>query len=176
MFFNPGVTSQVITVTTVRNNLDQADLHYYLDLSNPVAATIALGQAHAFAIIRTLDPPVTVPFVPVQQPDLSYAFQQTVYPDGASMPVTTQTVTFLVSLVGFDGMMPNYSGKTITVTYSTQNGTDLDQPVTSPMTTPAAFVGSTGTLTFVPGQTTPDLITVQVNSNAPTGREDPHKV
>jgi hypothetical protein len=151
--FLPNVTSQVITVSTMRNNLPQDSLHYYVDLSNPVGATIS--QGHAFALIRNLDPPVSVSFVPIPLGGGNYTFQQTAYPQNG--PVT----------VPFNVELSSASGQKVTVTYSTQPGTAFDIP-TGP-STPPDFDATSGTLVFQPGQTIlPIFVKIEPGAHAGT--------
>ena len=152
--FKPGVTSQVITVQTVCNNLAQDNLHYYVDLSNPVDATI--NQGHAFALISNLDPPVTVTFATISPGYLGNQFAGEILPG-------TVSETFTVELTAV-------SGQVVTVNYSTSPGTATDAPsptVANPNPTPD-YNTQTGTVIFLPGVTS-QSITVTIRPTATAG-------
>ena len=153
--FQPGVTSLVITVQTLRNYIDQANTHFYVDLSNPAYARI--DQGHGFGLIRNLDPPVTVSFVPVASSGNVFQTDVTAYAN------TPRDFVFQVQLLSSDGQAIAVSGQQITVTYSTSPGTAIEDINSS--TGVADYVGLSGTLVFAPFEMSKTII-VRVNPRA----------
>jgi glucose/arabinose dehydrogenase len=118
--FAPGDTSKTITVTVKGDALDELDETLAVHLSSPVEATIA--DADAVGTILDDDP----------TPALSVTGGTVSEGDTGSRPLT-----FTVALSAA-------SGRSVTVNYSTADGTAQ---------APADYTAATGTLTFTPGQT-----------------------
>ncbi len=95
--FNPGETSQTISVTMVQDNLAEVDEVFNIDLSNPVNATISDNQSE----VTITDDEGT--------PVLSVADAST----------SDETATNLVATVSLSGP----SSQTITVDYATSDDT-----------------------------------------------------
>jgi hypothetical protein len=121
--FNPGVTSQTVTVQVAGDVIDEPDESFSVVLSSPVNATIADDTGTGTIADDDAEPTVSVS-------------------DADPNPVTegdsgTTPVTFTVSLSA-------PSGKQVTVAYATADGTAVE---------PADYAADSGTLTFNPGQT-----------------------
>jgi hypothetical protein len=98
--FNPGETSKQVSVKVNGDMSVEPDEQFFVELSNPIAATIADG--HAVGTILNDDtagpPPPPPPPPPVAKPDLIVASI-----DGAAAPgevLTTCTITFTVKNIG----------------------------------------------------------------------------
>jgi hypothetical protein len=118
----PGETSKPVTILVKGDSQDEDDESFYLDLSNPTNAT--LGRTRGICTILDDDPQVAA----ISVNDVS-VFE--------GNPTGTTTANFNVTL-------SPASGRTVTVQYSTQNGT---------ATQPADYISKSGTLTFSAGQT-----------------------
>ena len=130
--FNPGDTTKTITVLVNGDTLNEANETFFVNLSNPVNATIADGQGQG----TILNDDTTLPSISIN--DISLA-------EGNS---GTSNAIFTVTL-------SPASGQTVTVGYSTANGS---------ATAGSDYVATSGTLTFNPGDTT-KTITVLVNGD-----------
>src|SRR5205085_1769932 len=94
--FNPGQTTQTITVSINNDTLDEIDENYFINLGTPTNATIADGQGEG-TITDNDDPPsITI--------GNNYAFEN--IDANAAFQVTLSAA----------------SGKTVSVTYATANG------------------------------------------------------
>ena len=129
--FNPGDTTKTITVVVNGDTLNEPDETFFVNISNPVNATIADGQG--LGTIFNDDP---LPALSIN--DVSLA-------EGNSGTINS---VFTVTL-------SPVSGQTVTVSYSTANGS---------ATASNDYVAMSGTLTFNPGDTT-KTITVVVNGD-----------
>ncbi|MFN8062863.1 MAG: Calx-beta domain-containing protein [Vicinamibacterales bacterium] len=118
--FNPGVTTQTVNVSVIGDNLDEADETFTVALSNPTNATI--GDGSGLGTITDDDPTPTV------------AIGDATVTEGN---VASVTAAFTVTLSAA-------SGRPVTVSYATVNGT---------ATAGADFTSASGTLTFNPGTT-----------------------
>ena len=120
--FAAGDTTKTIIVTVQGDALDELDETLAVHLSNPLEATIA--DADAVGTILDDD----------QTPALSATGGTVSEGDAGSRPLT-----FTVALSAA-------SGRSVTVNYSTADGTAQ---------APGDYTATTGTLTFAPGQTEP---------------------
>jgi hypothetical protein len=134
--FTPGQTSKTFDVTANGDTKNEADETFFVNLSGATNATIADGQG--VGTITNDDP---VPSISVNDQILGEG------------DVGTSTMTFNVSL-------SNPSGQTVTVDYTTNDGTAT--------VADSDYVAATGTLTFDPGDTTK---TVDVTINGDTKKE-----
>jgi len=122
--FSPGVTSQQITVKALGDTTVEPDETFTVTLSNPSGAN--LGRATATGTIRNDDAaPVTPPTVSIANSTVG---------EGNS---GTRSMTFTVAL-------SKASDKTVTVGYTTANGT---------ATAGQDYTATSGTLTFAAGTT-----------------------
>ena len=127
LVFTPGETSKTISVTVNGDTLDEANETFFVDLFNIMGGP-SLGQSRGIGTIQNDDTAPTYSIIDAQ------------VSEGNS---GTKMLRFLVNLSG-------PSGQVVTVNYST-----ADLPVSS--TTAVAGVdyqSKTGTVTFLPGQTT----------------------
>jgi len=127
LVFTPGETSKTISVTVNGDTLDEANETFFVDLFNIMGGP-SLGQSRGIGTIQNDDTSPTYSIIDAQ------------VSEGNS---GTKVLRFLVNLSGA-------SGQVVTVNYST-----ADLPVSS--TTAVAGVdyqSKTGTITFLPGQTT----------------------
>ena len=129
--FNPGDTTKTITVLVNGDTLNEANETFFVNLSNPVNATIADAQG-----LGTILNDDALPSISIN--DVSLA-------EGNS---GTTNAVFTVTL-------SPASGQTVTVNYSTANGT---------ATAGSDYIATSGTLTFNPGDTT-KTITILVNGD-----------
>ena len=134
--FTPGQTSKTFDVTVNGDTKNEADETFFVNLSGATNATIADDQG--VGTITNDDP---VPSISVDDHILGEG------------DVGTSTMTFNVSL-------SNPSGQTVTVDYTTNDGTAT--------VADSDYVAATGTLTFAPGDTTK---TVDVTINGDTKKE-----
>jgi chitinase len=116
MFWGGGPTTQVVTVTTNGDTTDEDDETLLLNLSNPFNGSIGTGQATGTILDNDNPPTVSV---------------------GDASAAEGGTATFTATL-------SQASGKTITVSYATQDvtavaGTD--------------YTNTSGSITFNPGET-----------------------
>lgn len=131
--FSPGTTTQAINVTVNGDTLDENNETFYVYLGNASGGVSISDSSGIGTIIDDDDAPT------ISINDASVA-------EGNS---GTTSMTFTVSL-------NKASGKTITVVYSTENGTAT--------VANNDYVATSGTLTFSPGETT-KTISVTVNSD-----------
>ena len=129
--FAPGQTTRTITVPVNGDLADEGTETYFLNLSNAGSATIVDNQGGGTIIDDDGEPTLSVNDVTVLESNTG-----------------TVTATFTVSLTPA-------SGQTVSVGYSTQDGS---------ATSPADYTGTGGSLVFTPGQTT-RTFTVQVNGD-----------
>jgi len=130
--FNPGDTTKTITVVVNGDTLNETNETFFVNLSSPVNATIADGQG--LGTITNDD--FTLPSISIN--DVSVSEGNT----GTTNAVFTVTLS-------------PASGQTVTLNYSTANGS---------ATAGSDYVATSGTLTFNPGDTT-KTITVVVNGD-----------
>ena len=126
-----GATTTTIAVTVNGDAMDENNESFTVGLSNPGNATIADGSGQGTITDDDAAPALSIG-------DVSLA-------EGNS---GTATATFTVSLSAA-------SGKTVTVDWSTANGSAGQ---------PADYTTGSGTLTFVPGDTS-ETLTVSVNGD-----------
>jgi CSLREA domain-containing protein len=120
--FNPGETSKNIPVTILADSSNEPEETFFVDLDTPVGAT--LGDGHGIGTIPNDDP----------EPTLSID-NQNVSEGNMGPTIAAFTVTLSAA-----------SGQTVTVHYSTSDGTAT--------TTDNDYNAASGDLTFTPGQTT----------------------
>ena len=126
-----GATSTTIDVTVNGDAMDENNESFTVVLSNPVNATIADGSGQGTITDDDAAPTLSIGDVSVTEGNAG-----------------TTTATFTVSLSAA-------SGKTITVDWSTTNGSAVQ---------PADYTTASGTVTFVPGDTS-ETLTVSVNGD-----------
>jgi Calx-beta domain-containing protein len=134
--FAPGQTSKTFDVTVNGDTKNEADETFFVNLSGATNATIADDQG--VGTITNDDP---VPSISVDDQILGEG------------DAGTSTMTFNVSL-------SNPSGQTVTVDYTTNDGTATVGD--------ADYIGASGTVTFLPGDTAK---TVDVTINGDTKKE-----
>ena len=117
--FAPGETEKTIQVPIVGDTLDEVDEEFLVNLSNPSNATIADGEGQGIIVDNDLPPLVSIDDISVVEGD-----------EGVGQ------VAFTVSL-------NQASGKTISVDYSSVDGTALAG---------VDYEAVSGTLTFEPGE------------------------
>ena len=122
--FPPGTTLQTILVAAIGDTLNESNETFLVELSNPVNASIAHGQGVGTILDDDPRPTLFINDVTVTEGD-----------------VGTTNAVFTVRL-----SVP--SGKTVSVNYSTANGTALGN---------LDFVPAHGTLSFSPGMTNQTL-------------------
>jgi uncharacterized repeat protein (TIGR01451 family) len=120
LVFGPGETNKTINVQVIGDTLNEQDEYLYVYLSTATNATF--NNSSAFAYILNDDPLALL------------AINDVSILEGN---VGTTNAVFAVTLTPI-------SGQTVSVSYTTANGT---------ATNGADFFGATGTLTFAPGQT-----------------------
>jgi Calx-beta domain/Carboxypeptidase regulatory-like domain len=131
--FPAGTSTQTVNVPVTASTVHVGDRYFYLTLSAPTNAILGEeSQVTATILDPTFQPIVTVDDTGVLKP---------------ASGTTTETFNIHVYPAS-----PN----TVTVNYSTSNGSAVDG---------TDFVGTSGTLTFTPGQTTKP-VTVTVNGSA----------
>ena len=129
--FLPGQTSQTITIPIVADTLDEPNETLGVALGNPTGGTELGAPSSGVLTIVDNDPTPTISFTGGNGGGAG----------DASAPEGTSAV-FTVTLSA-------PSGRTITVEYSTSGGTATSGP---------DFTGTSGTLTFLPGQTTGTIV------------------
>ena len=129
--FAPGQTTRTVTVLVNGDLIDEGTETYFLNLTNPGNATIADNQGGGTIIDDDGEPQLSVNDVTVLETNTG-----------------SVNATFTVSLTPA-------SGQTVSVGYSTQDGS---------ATSPADYTGTGGSLVFTPGQTT-RTFDVQVNGD-----------
>jgi PKD repeat protein len=117
--FNPGQTSQTITVALNGDRLDEIDENFKVNLIDPVNATIVDGTGIGTIVDNDNPPNMTISDRTMTEGDTG-----------------NSSASFKVAL-------DEISSKTITVNYTTNNGT---------ATTPGDYASTNGSLTFAPGQ------------------------
>ena len=134
--FAPGTTGpQTITVTIREDVLDEEDEDFTVTLSNASNATLS-GDGQTLDAIGTIEDNDEPPVLSLTPAD------QSVSEDAGSM-----TLTVSLSAV---------SAKTVTVDYTTVNGT---------ASAPSDYTATSGTLTFAAGTTGPQTITVTIKDD-----------
>ncbi|MEX0727988.1 MAG: Calx-beta domain-containing protein [Planctomycetaceae bacterium] len=136
--FAPGQTTQVVAVTIFGDTLDEFDEDFFLNLANPVNATIADSQGQGTII----DDDATVATVSID--DVTHTEGDT----------GSQDYVFTVSL-------SEAVGKTVTVDFTTMNGLGPNPAATFAT---GDYDALNGTLTFNPGETA-KTITIKVNGD-----------
>ncbi len=129
--FAPGQTTRTVTVLVNGDLVDEGTETYFLNLTNPGSATIVDNQGGGTIIDDDGEPQLSVNDVTVLESNTG-----------------SVNATFTVSLTPA-------SGQTVSVGYSTQDGS---------ATSPADYTGTGGSLVFTPGQTT-RTFDVQVNGD-----------
>jgi chitinase len=119
VIFAPGQTSLALAIQTVDDTIDEPDETFFVNLSNPVNATIADSQGVGTIIDNDPPPMISISDTSVNEGN-----------SGTSSAVFTVTLS-------------SVSGKTISVNYTTANGT---------ATSPSDYVATSGTVTLNPGQ------------------------
>ena len=132
LVFAPGDTAKTITALIVGDRIDEADETFVVNLSSPVGAQIADTQG--IATIRDDDPQPAVSVT-----DASIA-------EGAS---GTKSLNFVVKLSA-------PSGRSVTVSYATANGTAAAG---------SDYAAKSGTVTFNAGSTS-QTVSIAVNGDA----------
>lgn len=127
-----GSTSAVITVQTLTDALYEGNETVLLTLGAPIGATLGTPSAH---IVTIQDANI--------QPSLSINDATVVEGSSGTIPAP-----FAITLSGA-------SASTVTVAYSTQNGT---------ATAPSDYVAASGTIVFAPGETSKN-ISILVNGD-----------
>ncbi len=130
--FTPGVLTRTIAVPVQGDTLDELDETFVVNLSEPVNATLADNQGQGTILDDDPSPSLSINDVTVTESDIG-----------------SVNAGFTVSLTG-------PSGLTVTVPYSTVNGS---------ATAPADYVAASGTLTFTPGITV-QTVTVVVQGDS----------
>ena len=152
--FSPGVTSQVITVTTLSDTLSENTEQFWVDLFSPTYASI--DDDLGFGIITDDDAMVSASILPVTPVGGNFRTEV------AADPYVSQTVSFKLQL-------SQVSGREVRLTWSTATGTAVDA-VFSGSTALPDYVGfpTNGTpdsdleVVFAPGETV-KIISVVVN-------------
>lgn len=119
--FNPGVTSKTVTVQVKGDTLDEVDERFSVNLSAATNATVVDGQG--IGTITDNDPPAVLTIN-----DLTF--------NETTGPVSNAFFTVTLSPV---------SGKTVSINYTTADGTAKQ---------PGDYNPGSGTIVFLPGQTT----------------------
>jgi len=132
LVFTPGETTQTIVIGVVADSMDEVDETFLVKLSSPTNATISDGQGSGTITDDDAPPTLSIDDVTVTE--------------GTG---GTRNAVFTVSL-------SQASGKTVTVSYATANGT---------ATAGSDYTSKSGTLTFAPGQAT-RTISVSVKSDS----------
>ncbi|TMP96835.1 MAG: hypothetical protein E6L09_14405 [Verrucomicrobia bacterium] len=136
----PGSTNGSITLTAVQDSIDEVDETIVVDISSVTNGTESGTQQVTATITDDDGPTISINNVTVTEGNAGQ----------------TTNAIFSVSLSAA-------SPQTITVDYSTANGT---------ATAPADYVAKSGTLTFPANSTTPQTITIVVNGDN-TARQSP---
>ena len=121
--FAPGALTQTVSVPILSDAIDENNERFVVNLSNPINATIA--DAQGLGTINDNDP----------TPSLTIS----------NASITEGSVTANAS---FTVTLSAVSGRTVTVNYTTADGTAKQ---------PGDYTSRSGTLTFTPGQTTKNL-------------------
>lgn len=127
--FAPGEDTKTITVPIVDDAIAEDDENFFVDLSDPLGASIADGRG--IGTIVDNDARISINDVTVTEGNAG-----------------TKPATFKVTL-------SHSSSKTITVHYTTANGTAV---------APGDYTSTSGTVTFAPGDTSEDVV-VQVRGD-----------
>ena|GEM_PF-1271491 len=130
--FNPGDTSKPVTVQVKGDTLDEPDENFFVNLSSATNASIADAQGQG-TITDDDDAP-------------SLSISDSTVTEGDS---GTTDAVFNVSLSA-------PSGKTVTVGFQTVQVSDLFDR--SPATAGSDYISTSGTLTFIPGDTSESII------------------
>jgi len=140
--FGVGETSKTISVPILGDTTDEPNETFELNLSAPVNATLADSQATGTITDDDAAPTVSIAGTTVTEGDSG-----------------TVNATLTVSL-------SNASSQTVTVAYTTQNGT---------ATAPEDYTTTSGALTFAPGETS-KTISVPIAVDAATESNETFKV
>ena len=144
--FSPGTTSRTISVAVLGDVFDEVNETYVVNLSDAVNASIADAQGIGTIMDNDATPSLTINDVSL--------------PEGNA---GTTPFTFTVTLSAA-------SGRSVTVGYTTVNGT-----ATAGTTGSADYVATSGTLTFSPGTTTRS-IAVSVRGNTTVEPNETYRV
>lgn len=136
---SPGATSSIITITTVDNNTYTGNKTVIVTMGTPTNANAGSPAVHTATIIEATQTPVL---------SIGNASQN----EGNS---GTSTMSFTVSLT-------DASAQTITVDYTTADGT---------ATAGSDYTSATGTLTFTPGQTSKTIFITILGDTIYEGNE-----
>jgi hypothetical protein len=134
--FSPGTTSRTVNVTVLHDSLDEANETFFVNLSGGSGANI--GDAQGVGTINDNDP----------TPSLSINNVSATEGNAGTKPFN-----FTVTLSAV-------SGQTVTVEYSTSNGS-----ATGGTSGSADYIPTSGTLTFNPGGPTTQTVTVLVRGD-----------
>ncbi len=127
LVFEPNVASLTVTVDVNGDTLSEADENFFLDLGDPLFAEIIDAQAQCTITNDDPQPGITIDDATLSEGDSgTAALSFTVHLDAAS-------------------------GQTVSVDFSTANGTAVQ---------PGDYLSASGTVTFIPGETAE---TIQVN-------------
>jgi hypothetical protein len=138
--FPSGSTTQSITVRVIPELLNEASDQFFLKLSNPAGAT--LNRAQATGTIHNDDP---LPTLSVN--DITLLESSNGTPTNAVFTIT----------------LSPFSGQTVTVNFSTANGTALAG---------ADYSSTNGILTFEPGTTTQKISVTIIDNSVSEGQEN----
>jgi len=131
--FNPGVTSRTITVSVNGDTLSELDETFFVNLANPVNATIADSQGRGTIV----NDDAVLPTLTIN--------------DVSLLEGNSATTDFIFTVT-----LSSASTQTVTVNYSTQNGTAR---------APSDYTAVTnGLVTFNPGVTS-QMLTIKVNGD-----------
>ena len=134
--FNPGVTSRMVLVSSTGDTVNECDETFSLDLANPTGvscASVSISESSATATI--------------------------IDDDAVQVSVTAPAAAAEESSFVFTVTLDTVSTQTVTVDYTTSNGT---------ATSPSDYTSADGTLTFNPGVT---ALMVLVSSTGDTVNE-----
>src|SRR5439155_135922 len=143
--FNPGQTSKTITVNVNGDSKFESDETFTVGLSSPSNATISGTQGTATGTIDNDDTQPVISAANLSQSEV-ISVTDPVQPEGNS-----GTTAFL-----FTVNLSNPSAQTITVNFSTANG--------SATVIDGDYQSNSGTLTFAPGEAS-KTVTVLVNGD-----------
>jgi len=146
--FNPGVTSETVSVSVLHDSALTSNETFTLQLTSPSGATLTRGQPTATITPSTTPPPPPPP--PPPTPSLSIG--------NASVTEPTSGTTNAVFTVTLSAA----STQTVTVAYATASGTALAG---------RDFTTTAGVLTFLPGQTQ-ETISIPVLSDPQPGANE----
>ena len=131
--FAPGATAQTLLVPIVGDTLDEVDETFAVNLATPVGATLQDGQGVGTIIDDDAAPTLAIGDATIGEGNSGSA-----------------SVAFVVTLSAV-------SGKSITVSYATSNGTALSG---------SDYTTSSGSLTFAPGATAQSVLVAVLGDTA----------